>query len=134
MPLAMLRLLFLVAGLYDILIGLAFLFFGAALLEWAGIPLPNHMAYLQFAALELLIFGAMFLAVSRDPFGNRNLIVYGLMLKVSYVGLAGYYWTKDECPLLFQPFAVIDALMFVLFLLAYLGRGDRTTAPSNVEK
>lgn len=121
MSLAMLKLLFLVAGLYDLLIGLVFLLFGAALLDWAGIPQPNHMGYLQFAALQLLIFGAMFLAVSRDPVGNRNLIPYGMLLKVCYVGLTSFYWVQGECPRLFQPFAVIDAVMLVLFWLAYTG-------------
>ncbi len=120
MPLAMLKLLFLVAGLYDLLIGLTFLLFGGPLLEWAAIPAPNHWGYLQFAALQLVIFGAMFLSVSRDPVGNRNLIVYGILLKVSYIGMVGYYWSKGECPLLFQPFAVIDAVMLALFLWAYL--------------
>jgi hypothetical protein len=120
MPHAMLRLLFLVAGLYDFLIGLTFLFFGAPLLEWAGSKEPNHWGYLQFAALQLIIFGTMFLAVARDPVGNRNLIVYGLMLKVSYVSMVGYYMAQGACPFLFQPFAVIDIVMFVLFLWAYL--------------
>ncbi len=131
MPLATRKLLFLVAGLYDFLIGLAFLLCGGMLLKWAGIPEPNHWGYLQFAALQLLIFGAMFLQVSRDPVGNRNLIVCGLMLKVSYVSLVAYYWAKGECPLLFQPFAVIDAVMFVLFLLAYLDHGERSTVATN---
>ena len=131
MSLAAAKSLFLIAGLYDLLIGLAFLLGGVQLFDWAGIPQPNHWAYLQFAALELMIFGVMFLAISRDPMAHRNLIIYGLLLKASYVGLAGYYWVKGECPLLFQPFAVIDAVMFVLFAWAYasLGKG-LTTSPS----
>jgi hypothetical protein len=130
MSLARIRLLFLISGLYDVLIALAFLAFGGPLLERAGIPQPNHWGYLQFAALELLIFGSMFLAVGRDPIRNGNLIVYGLMLKVSYVGLVGYYWARGECPLLFQPFAVIDAAMFVLFLWAYSGLRSRDVLSS----
>ena len=132
MPLAMFKPLFVIAGLYDILIGLLFLMCGAPLFDWAGIPQPNHWAYLQFAALELLIFGTMFLAISRDPIGNRSLIMYGLLLKASFVGVVGFYWAKGECPLLFKPFAVIDTVMFVLFLWAYLGRDTRTTATSSV--
>lgn len=123
MSLDQMKLLFVIAGLYDLLIGAVFLLFGAQLFSAAEIPPPNHWGYLQFAALELIIFGLMFLAVSRDPASQRGMIVYGLLLKASYVGLAGYYWIVGECPRLFQPFVVIDAIMFVLFLIAYTGLG-----------
>jgi len=53
------------------------------------------------------------------PVANRNLIPYGMLVKLSYTGLVAYYWTTTDCPLLSKPFAIIDALMFVLFLLAY---------------
>lgn len=125
---AMVKLLFLAAGLYDLLIGLAFLLGGVQLLDAAGVPHPNHWGYLQFAACELVIFGLMFLSISRDPVGQHGLIVYGLLLKVSYVSLTGYYWSRGECPSLFQPFAVIDAVMLVLFLLAYFRPSTATTS------
>jgi hypothetical protein len=126
--------LFLVAGLYDLLIGLVFLVGGRQLLESAGVLAPNHWGYLQFAACELIIFGLMFLSVSRDPVGKRELIVYGLLLKVSYVSLTGYYWTIGECPLLFQPFAVIDAVMFALFLAALFSRPAVSSTTADVAK
>lgn len=119
MSLSMVRLLFVIAGLYDFLIGATFLFFGPWLFDSTGVPHPNHWAYVQFGALLLIIFGIMFLVIARDPAANRNLIPYGLMLKLSYTGLVCYYWFTTDCPLLFKPFAIIDAIMFVLFLLAY---------------
>jgi hypothetical protein len=67
----------------------------------------------------LVIFGLMFFAVARDPEANRNLIPYGMLLKLSYTSLAGYYWITTDCPMLFKPFAVIDAVMFVGFWMAY---------------
>lgn len=57
--------------------------------------------------------------MAHDPVGNRNLILYGMLLKLSYTGVVAYYWLTTDCPLLFQPFAIIDAVMFVLFLVAY---------------
>lgn len=113
------RLLFGVAGLYDFIIGFVFLLFGRPLFDATGVPPPNHWGYILFGALMLMIFGTMFLAVARDPVRNRNLIPYGMLLKLSYVGLVGYYWLATDCPMLFKPFAVIDGIMFVLFLLAY---------------
>ena len=69
----------------------------------------------------LMVFGVMFLAVAIDPIANRNLMPFGMLLKLSYVGMVVYYWfVLDYCATLFKPFAVIDAVMLVLFLVAYL--------------
>jgi hypothetical protein len=38
------------------------------------------------------------------------------------VGLVLYYWVTSDCPTLFKPFAVIDAVMLVLFVPAYVKR------------
>jgi hypothetical protein len=122
MSLPTIRLLFAVAGVYDFVIGLTFLFFGPQLFASAGVPQPNHWGYIQFGSLLLIIFGVMFFAIAHDPVANRNLIPYGILLKLSYTSLVAYYWVTTDCPLLFKPFAVIDALMLVLFLLAY-GKG-----------
>jgi hypothetical protein len=119
MTLPSIRLLFSIAGLYDSLIGLTFLFFGPGLFEAAEVPQPNHWGYIHFGSLLLIIFGLMFFAVSRDPVVNRNLMPFGMLLKLSYVGLVSYYWVTTGCPMLFKPFAVIDAVMLVLFALAY---------------
>jgi hypothetical protein len=113
------RLLFAVAGLYDFLIGLTFLFVGAQLFDATGVPHPNHWAYIQFGSLLLMVFGVMFFAVAHDPVANRNLMPFGMLLKLSYTGLVAYYWVTTDCPMLFKPFAIIDAVMFVLFWLAY---------------
>jgi hypothetical protein len=119
MSLPLVRVVFAIAGLYDLVIGAAFLIAGREIFDASGVPHPNHWAYVQFAALLLIVFGTMFFAVAYDPIGNRNLMPYGLLLKASYSGLVAYYWITTDCPMLFKPFAVIDAVMFVLFLVAY---------------
>jgi len=122
MSLAMVRLLFALAGVYDFVIGLAFLFFGAQLFDATGVPQPNHPGYVQFSSLLLMVFGTMFFAIAYDPVANRNLMPYGMLLKISYAGLVGYYWATADCPSLFKPFAIIDGAMLLLFFLAYSKR------------
>ena len=119
MSLGQIRALFAVAGVYDLALGVAFLFFGPQIYAATNVTPPNHWGYVQFAALLLATFGLMFLAVARDPMGNRNLMPYGMALKVSYLGVVLYYGSVGECPVMFQPFAAIDAIMLVLFLMAY---------------
>jgi hypothetical protein len=133
MSLAWIRLLFTAAGAYDLLIGLAFLGFGPQLFAESGVPQPNHWAYIQFGSLLLIIFGIMFFTVAYDFAANRNLIPFGVLLKLSYAGLAAYYWITTGIPMLFKPFAIIDAVMLVLFLLAYSKPPARTgTAPISI--
>lgn len=113
------RWLFGIAGIYDFAIGLVFLLAGPQLFAANGITAPNHWAYIQFASLMLIIFGCMFFAVAHDIRANRNLIPFGMLLKISYSGLAGYYWATTGIPTLFKPFAIIDIVMLVLFVVAY---------------
>ncbi len=113
------RVIFLIAGLYDFFIGLAFLVSGPQIFDATSVPHPNHWGYIQFAALLLMTFGLMFFAIAVRPHGNRNLIPYGILLKASYVGIVSYYWATSAVPMLFKPFAVIDALMLFLFVTAY---------------
>jgi len=124
--------LFLVAGFYDFVVGVAFLFFGPKLFELTKTTPPNHWGYVQFASLMLIIFGLMFFAVAHAPIRNHNLILYGMLLKLSFVGVVVYYWATTDCPRMFKPFAVIDAVMFVLFAIAYRTRFITWSRPRSI--
>lgn len=113
------RLLFVVAAIYDFVIGLVFLLYGPQLFDSAGVPQPNHWGYIQFGSLMLIIFGVMFFVIAVAPLANRNLIPFGMLLKASYCGLTFYYWSTTDLPSLFKPFAIIDLIMLALFALAF---------------
>ncbi|MCU0918604.1 MAG: hypothetical protein MUC88_29215 [Planctomycetes bacterium] len=111
--------LFWLAALYDGLLGLAFLAAPGQLFELCQVAPPNHLGYVQFPAALLLIFGLMFVAIASDPVGKRHLIVYGILLKIAYCGVAGYHWAAAGIPGMWKPFVVIDLVMGLLFLGAY---------------
>jgi len=111
--------LFAIAAAYDGILGLAFLVAHEELFEWFKVPPPNHAAYIQFPAALLVTFGLMFAAVARDPQGNRNLIPYGMLLKVSYCGAAYWHWSRTGIPDMWKPWAFIDLVFLVLFYMAY---------------
>ena len=117
----LIRILFVVGGLYDGLLGLAFLAAPAALFSWAGVEPPNHFGYVQFPAMLLIVFALMFFAVAAKPRENRNLIPYGILLKVSYCGVVFWYWFSSGIPDMWKPFALADATFGVLFLWAWVG-------------
>lgn len=112
-------LLFVVAALYDGLLGLAFLSSGDALFARCGVTPPNHPGYVQFPAALLLVFALMFAAVAASPARNRNLIPYGILLKLAYCGVVAHHWLAGRLPWMWQPFWIVDLAFAVLFVLAW---------------
>ncbi|HEV2135756.1 MAG TPA: hypothetical protein VGR47_16080 [Terracidiphilus sp.] len=121
------RIVMIASGIYDGLIGLAFLFAPLAVFRLAAVTPPNHLGYVQFPALVLLIFGAMFLRIAADPVARREQILYGMALKASYFGVVFWYQLHSGIPALWVPFAWADVAFFILFFA-----GWRATAQRNV--
>ncbi len=112
-------LLFIIAALYDGLLGIAFLFAGDFIFQRFEVTPPNHLGYVQFPATLLVVFALMFSAIAKNPNTNKNLIPYGILLKLSYCGVVFYYWLTSNLPFIWKPFAVFDLIFLVLFIWAY---------------
>lgn len=125
--LAAVRALFIVGGLYDGLLGLAFLAAGPRLFDRFGVTPPNHWGYVQFPALLLIVFAIMFFQIAADPHGRRGLIPYGIMLKVSYLAVTAYHWLGGALPWMWKPFTIADLAFLVLFSWAWAATRARQT-------
>ena len=111
--------IFYLTVVYDGILGIAFLFFAPAVFESFGVTPPNHYGYVHFPGALLLVFALLYLAIARDPIGNRNLMPYGMLLKVSYCCVAFYHWIASGIPNMWKPFAIIDLVFLALFLWAW---------------
>jgi len=120
--------LFTVAGLYDGLLAIAFLLFTTPLFQWFGVPLPNHLGYVKFPALLLLIFAGMFFQIASDPVKHRGLIMYGICLKVAYIGTVFWYELTQGIPAMWLPWAWADLVFLVLFVIAWRSTGTPAEA------
>jgi len=112
------RPLFVVAAAYDILLGLIFLLAFRQIYAAFGVTLPNHDAYVLFGAALVAVFGIGFYFVSRDPERNRDIIKLGVLLKLSYAGIVLAYHFRHQIPAMWVPFAYIDLVFMIAFLLA----------------
>ena len=111
--------LFVVGALYDGLLGIAFLFAAGEVFRILEVTPPNHPGYVQFPAALLIVFALMFLAIAKDPIANRNLILYGILLKVSYCSVVFFHWLTAGIPYMWKPFAICDLVFLALFAWAY---------------
>jgi len=122
---------FLIAALYDGVLGVAFLVAPMRIFAMYAVEPPNHMAYVQFPALLLILFAIMFYRVAMDPVGNRDLILYGCGLKISYCSLAFWYQLTTGVPSMWIPWAWIDLVFLVLFVISWRGIGQQSMAVSH---
>lgn len=122
------KILFLIAALYDGLLGLAFIIAPAEIFAMYGVEPPNHMAYIQFPAFLLIVFAIMFYRIAMDPARNRELILYGCGLKVAYVSLAFVYELTTGIPSMWIPWAWADLVFLVLFALSWRSLGRQSMA------
>jgi hypothetical protein len=110
--------LFYISALYDGFFGVAFFCCWARLFDYFHITPPNHPGYAQFPALLLIIFGLLFLKIARDPDANRDLIIFGVLLKIAYAGLVFWYHFTTGIPPMWMWCAYIDTAFLILYLAA----------------
>lgn len=112
------RLLFLVAAVYDIALGIAFMVAGEAVIDAIGMAVPPHVAYIQLAAVFVTVQGVSYLFAWWDAIGNRAIVWVGVIYKAGYTGLAAWYLLLGMIPsVFFIPWAFADLAFLVAFLV-----------------
>jgi hypothetical protein len=102
-----------ICAIYDFLLGLAFLLAYKPIFARFGVTLPNHPAYVQFAAAMVTVIGIGFWYVAQAPERNRDILKLGLLVKVAYVVIVFGYYFKGEMPGLWVPMGFVDFVMLI---------------------
>jgi hypothetical protein len=129
-PRTTVRLFLTAAGFYDGILGALFLFVAPRIFSLAGIPVPSHWGYVHFGAALLLIFALMFFAAAIQPAGNRNLVAFGMLLKIAYVSVVVNEWLHGSIPPIFLLFALFDVVWFFLLAWSFYIVGRPVAAPA----
>ncbi len=112
------RTLFWVAAIYDIVLGITFMFFYRPVFEWLGVEdaLPEHTSYISLIAAFLFVIGVAYVLIAiGDLQRNRDLITIGILYKVAYFLVTLWYLIDGFYPHIafFVVFGVADALFAV---------------------
>ncbi len=118
--------LFATAAIYDLVLGVVFLFFG----RWAFDVLDIEEKYpeggfIQLIGAFVLVLGIGYYLIWRsDLWRNRDLVAIGALYKLAYTGVGVWVAVFDELPhvLFLWGFGVADAVFLVLMVecLVYL--------------
>lgn len=129
------RWLFATTAVYDLVLGVVFLFFG----RWAFDVLDIEEKYPEGGFIQLiggfvLVLGIAYALIWRgDLQRNLDLIAVGALYKLAYTGVGLWIAIFDEVPhmLFVWAFGVADAVFFVLMLECFLFlRGHRIGMPA----
>lgn len=108
---------FRVMGLYDILLGLGFVFFYKDIYAALKITLPNHAGYIFVPALFILCGGVGEFLIAKNPLRNIDLVVVRLLMKLSFVIAVVYCYFTIGVPNIFLAISVLSILGVVKNLL-----------------
>jgi hypothetical protein len=117
--------IFIISGIYDGILGLAFLIYPEFGFDLFNVGYPNHWGYVRFPAALLCVFAVMFFAIAFQPKKNRSLIPYGILLKLSYSLIVFGYWFTKGLPNMWKPFAIADIGFAILFLWSFISLGEK---------
>jgi hypothetical protein len=126
-PAAGWRTFFLLAALYDMVLGIGFFFLFDPIFAALGIALPNNTSYIHLTAAFVFVQGLGYWFVYQDLTTNRGIVMQGIVYKAVFAGLGFYYLAIGQLlhPI-FLVFSVADALFLIgfwLFLRRSPGRG-----------
>ncbi|MFH1134384.1 MAG: hypothetical protein V1735_07915 [Nanoarchaeota archaeon] len=108
--------LFLVAAIYDLLLGLAFFLFYEPVYVFFHITVPPYPMYLQMAAAFVIAMGVGYYFIYRNLYRNIDLVKLGIVYKLVYSGLTSYFYFSNLANVTFFWFAIIDATFLALFV------------------
>lgn len=110
------RILFSIAGYFNLIVGLIFLFAMPQLALMIGMnPIPKDYLLIHFGSVLVIAFGVGYLKVAADPVVNRPIIQLGIVGK-SGVVLAGVVdWLLGNTNAAFPLLLSADVVFVVLF-------------------
>ena len=114
------RNLFLIAALYDFILGFVFFFFLPFFFEEIyNIAAPIYPAFYQGGAAFIFVMGVGFYFVYRNMYRNVDIVKIGIIFKSVYTALAFYHVFIEDMPWAFSIFGVLD-IVFIIFFILFL--------------
>ncbi len=112
------RTLFWTAAIYDVVLGITFLFFYRPVFRWLDVEdaLPEHTSYISLIAAFLFVIGVAYVLIAVGDLGrNKDLITIGILYKVAYFSVTLWYLIDGFYPHIafFLVFGLADALFAI---------------------
>ena len=109
---------FVVATIYDLVLGFVFFFFYQNIFNLFGIPLPDNPSYAHLSAAFVFVQGLSYWFVYLNLKRNIDIVKVGLVYKIVYTAVAFFHWGRGTLPHpMFALFGFTDLIFIALFAL-----------------
>ena len=111
------RAVFVIAALYDCVLGLGYFFLHGPIFQALEITPPDNLSYIHLTAAYVFVQGVGYWFVAFNMGRNVDLVKLGLIYKAIYIAIAVYYLAiGDLLSAAFAWFAVCDVIFLLLFV------------------
>jgi hypothetical protein len=121
--------LFVVAAIYDSVLGIVFTFFYKPAFEMLNVT-PPEGGYIPLLGSFLFVIGVAYYLIWRgDLLRNRDMIFVGTLYKLAYAAIALIFWAIGDVPhvAFAAVFGLADVVFFILMLECWLYLGRQLT-------
>ncbi len=119
--------IFRIAGLYGLVVMIPLLFMEESLSRQFP-PAISHPEYYYGFVLAVIAWQVAFLIMSRDPLRHRPMMLAAVLEKLPYVLCMSILMAQGRTPAMMLGLVVIDGILGVLFVIAYLKTRPAETA------
>jgi hypothetical protein len=118
---------FLVAALYDLVLGAAFFLLYGPIFAFLDIALPYSTSYIHLTAGFVFVQGVGYWFVYQNMLRNVDIVKLGVTYKAIYALVAFYYLLAGQLPdAIFAWFGVFDVLFLIGFVRFLVVAGSTT--------
>ena len=89
---------FLLAAVWDLILGFVFFVFLRPMFGMLGVAFPENPSYAHLSAAFVFVQGLLYYFVSRNLQRNIDIVRVGIFYKIAYIGVALYYWAIGQSP------------------------------------
>jgi hypothetical protein len=111
------RSFFLVAAIYDLVLGLGFFVLYDPIFSALGIALPNNTSYIHLTAAFVFVQGIGYWFVYQAPEENLGIVKLGVVYKAVFSTLSFYYLAIGE---LLHPVFLVFGVLDIGFLVGFV--------------
>lgn len=113
------KIMFFLGALWNIVGGFLCIILPKQIFSISNLTPPEQVVYYQAWVALFVVLGIGFIMVSRDLYGNKNIVILGIIGKLAFatISYSNVLFFGQKVPIVFMIGAIVDLVFVVLFFM-----------------